>query len=215
MSVSNPDQRILFDKSQIGKQPRRKANVPQLIFEYQNQFGYEIFIETGTYRGETTKAVAGKFKTVHTIELSKNLASTAEKSFKKTHPHVVVHQGASEDKLQNILAKIDKPAIFWLDAHYSAGNTARGKVDTPIMQEIQIIFDHKIKNHVVLIDDMRYCRKPDDGLGGPVKPSLAYPSIHRLAEAFLAFNPLYDLTIKNDIFIATPPKGGSNHGIAN
>ncbi len=48
---------------------------------------------------------------------------------------------------------IQKPALFWLDAHEC--QIRLNSQNTPIMQELGSIFQHKIKNHIILIDDAR------------------------------------------------------------
>jgi len=70
--------------------------------------------------------------------------------------HIEIFQGDSTDVLPLIVSKVERPALFWLDAHYSSGKTARGKMDTPIMEELKTIFDSKINAHVILINDARY-----------------------------------------------------------
>lgn len=53
-----------------------------------------------------------------------------------------------------MIAEIDEPITFWLDAH--AGNSATaGRIYAPLLHELEIIGAHKIKDHVILIDDIR------------------------------------------------------------
>ena len=62
--------------------------------------------------------------------------------------------GDSQSLLPTILEKINEPAFFWLDAHYSGGETSFAKEHSPIEYELKSILDHHIKNHVILIDDV-------------------------------------------------------------
>ena len=57
--------------------------------------------------------------------------------------------------LPETLKRISEPCLFWLDAHYSGANTAKGDKFSPIMEEVLPILDHKVRNHVILIDDAR------------------------------------------------------------
>jgi hypothetical protein len=50
--------------------------------------------------------------------------------------------------------ELNEPAIFWLDGHYSGGFTAMGEKETPVYEELKIIFSNK-QDHVILIDDAR------------------------------------------------------------
>src|SRR3990167_3220711 len=45
--------------------------------------------------------------------------------------------------------------LFWLDAHYSGTGTARGRKDTPIARELKAILTHRVRNHIIIIDDAR------------------------------------------------------------
>jgi hypothetical protein len=53
------------------------------------------------------------------------------------------------------MQRINKPTLFWLGGHYSAGETAQSHKDTPILEGLQHIFDTPDKGHVVIIDDTR------------------------------------------------------------
>jgi hypothetical protein len=45
--------------------------------------------------------------------------------------------------------------LFWLDAHYSGEGTALADSETPVLSELDCIFSHAVKGHVILIDDAR------------------------------------------------------------
>ena len=51
------------------------------------------------------------------------------------------------------------------------GITAKADIDTPIVEELKAVFQHPIKNHVILIDDARLFVGADD-----------YPTIEGLKE---------------------------------
>jgi hypothetical protein len=124
------------------------------ILEFVHESGPKIFIETGTYRGDMVNRVSKRFEKIYSIELSSDLWAKAQKRF-ASMKHIEILQGDSTHVLPQILAKIDKPALFWLDAHFSTGETARGDLDTPIEEELRTILNHRIKNHIILIDDAR------------------------------------------------------------
>ena len=56
---------------------------------------------------------------------------------------------------KNLIGKIIKCIIFWLDGPWSGHPTARGKTNTPILLELEAIQRHPIKTHTILIDDIR------------------------------------------------------------
>ena len=70
--------------------------------------------------------------------------------------------GDSGEILPELLNNINEPILFWLDGHYSAGNTSKGSLNTPIIKELVTIFQHPIKQHIILIDDARLFNGADD-----------------------------------------------------
>ena len=109
-------------------------------------------VETGTFLGNTIKAVKNEFKEIYSIELDRSLYIQAKNRFKK-FKHINIKFGDSSEKLPEILSKIESQCLFWLDAHYSGKNTSKTEVETPIINELRCIINHPIKNHIILIDD--------------------------------------------------------------
>ena len=70
------------------------------------------------------------FKRIYSIELSEDLFNMAKKRF-RNNSHIKIIQGDSGDVLKNVLIEITEPGIFWLDGHYSAGITVKGKKGMP------------------------------------------------------------------------------------
>jgi len=126
----------------------------QNILEYFTYYNCEVFVETGTYTGETTSYMVPHAKEIHTIELSEKLYKKAAERF-KDEPKVHCYQGNSSDVLKNIVPKLDKKPLFYLDGHYSGSGTAKGDKNTPVTDELQVIANSKFKSPVILIDDAR------------------------------------------------------------
>src|SRR5262249_54408993 len=111
-----------------------------------------IFVETGTYVGDTTAALAPAFAECFTIEMSPELYARASARFSSS-PLIHCMLGDSADVLPHIVGRLKEPALFWLDAHASGGDT----IDTgkgPILTELAAIHSGTLK-HVTLIDDAR------------------------------------------------------------
>jgi len=114
-----------------------------------------VFIETGSYMGDGIQAAQeADFETIYSIELSESLYQYCRALYGYC-PGVHLVNGDSAIELGNILKEIHVPVTFWLDGHYSGGATARGLVESPLLQELEIISRHKIKTHTILIDDLR------------------------------------------------------------
>ena len=131
-----------------------------MLKEYAKRFELKVFIETGTYRGDTVKAMllSGLFDRIHTVDIYEDRVLHSQSRF-KSFPHVECHWGDSAEVLPVILSKTDKPALFWLDAHHSGKQIARkqGLIETPILAELTAALSYSdIYNSVILIDDARY-----------------------------------------------------------
>ena len=87
------------------------------------------------------------------IELDTELFERAKAEF-AVFDHITLLHGDSGQLLAEVVASVDAPALFWLDAHYSGGITARGTQETPILQELGIIFGRGNRDDVILIDDV-------------------------------------------------------------
>ncbi|MHA1394269.1 MAG: hypothetical protein ACTSRZ_12255 [Promethearchaeota archaeon] len=95
-----------------------------------------------------------QFKKIYSIELSKHYYEIAKERTKK-FSNIIIYQGDSSKVLKIILSKIKTTCLFWLDAHYCGGESAKGRKEAPIIEELNQIFAHGIKNHIILIDDAR------------------------------------------------------------
>lgn len=114
-----------------------------------------VFIETGTYKGDGVQlALDAGFEQIYSIELGIDLYINCTYRFAgidKVH----LFNGDSAMTLPLLLNDIDEPVTFWLDGHYSGGDTVLGSLNTPLLQELEAIKNHKIKTHTILIDDLR------------------------------------------------------------
>lgn len=115
----------------------------------------ETFIETGSYLGDGIQnALDAGFQHVYSIELAPHHYHRCCNRF-AGNPKVHLYLGDSSVVLSQILQNINEPVTFWLDGHYSWGDTAKGETNTPLMKELAIIAEHPIKTHTILIDDVR------------------------------------------------------------
>lgn len=175
---------------------RKKLKIPILaphkylkqytVKKYAKQFSLDILIETGTADGEMVNATKNIFSKIYSIELDEFLYRFTKKRFSKDN-HISLYQGDSSKVLPEILSNVKKPCIFWLDAHYSGGITAKGSIETPIMNELNSILDTEL-NHVILIDDAILFTGKNN-----------YPTIKEVKELFMKKNSNWILEVSNDI----------------
>lgn len=139
-----------------GKPVPPPHRVKQLtVSEYASKYNLKILVETGTYLGDMINSVISNFDKIYSIELDVELFQLANIRFSGVKK-INLFQGDAGSVLQDVLKQINSPSLFWLDAHFSSGVTARSELDTPIQQELIQIFKHPLaQHHVILIDDAR------------------------------------------------------------
>ena len=91
-------------------------------------------------------------------------------------------------KLVEVVSVLKEPAIFWLDAHYSAGVTSRSLVfgDTPISKELEVIFKDWKNGSVIVIDDAVYFNGTNN-----------YPTIEEVSSFITKQNLGLKILVKN------------------
>ncbi len=159
----------------------------KIIIEYAKKYSIHVLIETGTYLGEMVDATKNTFDRIISIELDRVLYENAKKKFSGLNSISII-QGDSGEMLPAILSELNEPTLFWLDGHYSGGVTARSELETPIVRELELLLNHHIAEHVVLIDDARLFIGQDD-----------YPTIEELRNLVLSKRPGSVFEVENDI----------------
>ncbi|GAB4188255.1 MAG: hypothetical protein Tsb0015_08080 [Simkaniaceae bacterium] len=171
------------------------ASAPKGFFaNYPNYY----FVESGSFTGEgiNNALKSGKFKEIHSIELSDKFFSQCKNLF-RSYSQVHLWHGDSGDILGKVIKNLNKPITFWLDGHYSGGETAKGKNYSPIIRELEHIQKHPIKNHTILIDDVRLMgTKSFDNV-----------TLEMIIEKIYEINPYYEISfqrgyVDNDILVA-------------
>jgi hypothetical protein len=161
------DARFLIQAQEISRM--FEAEKRNYLASIANEKKFEVFVETGTYLGETAESLAAICGRVVTIEFDPVLYNRAAAKF-SDHPHITVLLGDSGQLLPTVLAELSSPALFWLDAHCSGGITS-GHREAPIIRELTSVLQHPVKEHVIVIDDARLFR----GRNG-------YPQLRQIVE---------------------------------
>lgn len=151
-----------------------------------------IWIETGTYLGDTTLKLSKIAKQVISIEPQAELSEFAKLRLKRCK-NVDVLNKTSEESIAQILESISGPTCFWLDGHYSGDVTYKGVAISPIAHELESITSFLDRNNpiVVFIDDFRLFAD---------STSSGYPSHWSLVDWALENKMTW--TVEHDIFIA-------------
>jgi hypothetical protein len=64
-------------------------------------------------------------------------------------------EGDSEQLMTGLIADLDQPALFYLDGHYSGGQTGKGRHEIPVVKEVEAILRDAPNGSFVIIDDAR------------------------------------------------------------
>ena len=114
---------------------------------------YTTFIETGTAHGDTIFTMEPYFQTLYTIEIQKEFHTNTKNRYNGNKIHFLL--GDSDDILQTLLPTISEKAIFFLDGHWSSGNSGKGKKDVPLLEELTHIHTLFQNSAILVIDDCR------------------------------------------------------------
>lgn len=156
------------------------------------QFNTTTLVETGTYLGHMIAAQRENFKRIISIELAEHFHKQAIERFKKD-AHVELLQGDSGEVLGKLAPTLNVPTLFWLDGHYSSGETAKGDLNTPIMKELDAVLAGDLP-HVVLVDDARLFNGTED-----------YPTLEGLKSKVASLRPNYTVEVAEDMIRVCPP----------
>jgi hypothetical protein len=83
-----------------------------------------------------------------------------------------------------LLPGVTTRCTFWLDAH-ECGSGAGDAKDCPLLEELSLIAMHEIKEHTILIDDVRLFGTD------------SFPSVDQVIGIIKAINPVYKIIYVN------------------
>ena len=114
---------------------------------------YKYFVESGTYGGETILNMEPYFDKLFTIEISESIYKDTSSKYKGNKIDFIL--GDSAKVFNFLLPLLNDKCIFFLDGHYSSGNTGKGDKDCPLNEEVQLINDKFKNDAIIIIDDVR------------------------------------------------------------
>ena len=130
------------------------TNIKQVGLKYKN---IKNFVETGTYKADSTILASKHFEHVYTIEIFEKLYQESKKRAENEGvTNIDFHLGDSLDKLREIVPKVLDGAVFFIDAHISGGDSGwNGKIRVPLFEELDIILNQSLGPSVFIVDDLR------------------------------------------------------------
>jgi len=167
-----------------------KSNI---FLKYHNKY----FVESGCYTGDGLNyAVEANFDNIISIELSEKYYNICTSKF-KNNDNVNIILGDSALILYDVIKDINERITFWLDGHYCFGDSACGVHICPLLDELEQIKRHQIKDHTLIIDDVRLWSKVEYGWVDKEDILLKIKEI----------NPYYEISfedgaVENDVLVA-------------
>ena len=114
---------------------------------------FDLFIETGSYVGETLHNIKSEFNKLISIEITEKYFSYCKAKFGNEKNVEMIH-GDSVVVFSKLIPEYsNKNVIFFLDGHYSAGDTGKNGMDCPVIEELKIINEKHCGNALIIIDD--------------------------------------------------------------
>jgi hypothetical protein len=170
----------------------------QVVIELARLNGSTIFVETGTHHGGTTRWASNNFEIVHTIERAESLYNLHSNELAQL-TGVTPHWGDSRHILPQIVGDIHgQRAVYWLDGHWSGGETAGEYDECPLLDELACLSSRTAD--IILIDDARLflCAPPP-----PHNPS-QWPTISDIVNVLPSSAKEQFVQIVDDVIFIVP-----------
>jgi hypothetical protein len=114
---------------------------------------YNCFIETGTLTGDTIFSVEPYFDKLYTVEFSEKYYNITKNRYSGNKINFIL--GDSSIVFESLLPNITDKSIFFLDGHWSSGDTGQSDKDCPLEEEITHINNLFTNDAIIIIDDFR------------------------------------------------------------
>ena len=114
---------------------------------------YNCFIETGTLNGDTIFSLEPYFNKLYTIEFSEKYYINTKNKYSGDKINFIL--GDSSNVFESLLPNITDKCIFFLDGHWSGGDTGHSDKDCPLNEEITHINNLFTNEAIIIIDDFR------------------------------------------------------------
>ena len=127
----------------------------RLLEVLKRQLSLDVFVETGTFCGDTIATVQHDFHRIYSVELSQHYYEMAYRKWGQ-RDNITLFQGDSAKTIAAIADEIKgRSVIYWLDAHWCvASATAGERSQCPLLSELAAMKELNNES-MVIIDDAR------------------------------------------------------------
>lgn len=137
---------------------------PFFLFDLKDDYKrYTCFVETGTYYGETIFTLESWFNTIYTIEFSEKYYNDTKNRYNGNKINFML--GDSSVVFETLLPTISENTIFFLDGHWSSGDTGKSAKDCPLYEEITHIYNLFRHEAILIVDDYRMFGSKEGNMG--------------------------------------------------
>lgn len=142
-----------FDAGRVSV-PSERAKRRHLV-ELLRTGGHRVFIESGTYLGDTVAYVLPHVDEITSIEIDQQLYDRARARFADVES-VTLILGDGLDEVPAVVARLQRPPLVWLDGHASGGVTSHGTHLEPALEILLRMRDAGMPpSTTIVIDDLR------------------------------------------------------------
>jgi hypothetical protein len=155
---------VTIDPSRLAAHYLTSAEMLRLMFQHWmlTKADPTILIETGTLKAQNVVRLAPWFQRAYSIELSPDLWRAArEKYGLDTEGGIYFLLGDSAELLPELLKRIRKPVVLYLDAHYCADDQVAAS-EFPLWAELEAIRRHSYADLVIVDDVHNFGKKRPD-----------------------------------------------------
>jgi len=132
--------------------------MPSINLEFLHQLKsdykeYPVFLETGTWVGDTIFSMEPHFNKLYTIEIAEHYYNSTKSKYFGDKINFMLGDGYKV--ISELVKEIKDPIIFFLDGHHSGGDTGLGEKECPLYEEIEVINNLFEGEGIIIIDDYR------------------------------------------------------------
>ncbi len=171
-----------------------------LVEFFSRHLPFDVFVETGTYKGDSIDRVKPYFKAFYSVELSEYYADFARDRFLKD-PMVQIVCGNAPDEIRRLQSEIkDRSVLYWLDSHWCDAQATQGKTSQCTLAGELKAIENLNKNSVILIDDARLFLSPP----GPPHDYTQWPNLNEIIQLLKVISGSHELMVLNDVLVYCP-----------
>jgi len=165
----------------------------------------EVFVETGTFKGDGVRQVHSLFQELYTVESSAKYYERACERF-KSDPAIQVFHDASAKLLRKLMPRLaSRSVLYWLDAHGCGEELTTDVPQCPLLDELAAI-GHLNERSVLLIDDARLFLAPPPPPHSPEQ----WPSLDLVIKGLHSLSTAHEILALNDVFVYFPSSIGNS-----